>query len=107
MKKHETLIDLNGQDLAGSNLEGCNLSDANLKDAIISTNQVMEFDYITSDSKLNNEVGYMLFSVVGFRKCNDAIELIFTANSEVPKKALIGMIDKLRKQIVKAIKAEK
>jgi hypothetical protein len=107
MKKNETIIDLSGQDLSKSNLEGCNLSEANLKDSVISTNQVMEFDYITSDSKLNNEVGCMLFSVIGFRKCSDEIELVFTANSEVPKKALIGMIDKLRKQIVKAIKAEK
>lgn len=109
MKKNETVIDLNGQDLSGSNLEGCNLSDANLKDSIITIDQAMEFDY-TPLNKGCNEVGYMIFSAFGFQdnedKVKDKIKLVFIANEDIPKKNLLNVIDKLRKQIAKAMKEE-
>ena len=106
-KKHETIIDLSGQNLAGSNLEGCNLSDANLKDSVISVDQLMKLDYITSESGFNNEVGRMIFSAIGFEEEGDSVKLIFAATSEIPKKNLIGMIDVLRKRLVKTMKEEK
>ncbi len=103
----KTIIDLSGQDLSKSNLEGCNLSAANIKKSTISVDQIMKFDYVTSESGFNNEVGRMIFSAIGFKEKGDSVKLIFAATSEIPKKALIDIIDKLRKRLLKAMKSEK
>lgn len=108
--KNETIINLSGQNLSTSNLEGCNLSNANLKDSTITIDQAMDFDYIAPEQEFN-EVGYMIFSAFGFQddenKDKNNIKLVFTANSTIPKKSLIGMIDTLRRRLVKAMKEEK